>query len=569
MIDEFINTLNYENLIDAKIKQIIDEFVSFYGEERREEIERKINGTVIIPYMSIESLKTTISKIKKLKTEEILKKLEESNLIDSETMKKLFNKVNIEYSSILDYYKYVDRVKETNDREIKPPFSLLSVDKEIDGSRILDGNKTNMMEVMDSIRPHVIKLMEDYDKTIDKIKDKIELSDRLTKKSSELKDKYLLEFASKYKDFLGEEYAKIEKEYYERGKIFINSPRLNLLISRSFSLPTCLDYFDEDNEEIIREDNNRIKQERIKYFKSMGIDLGDDYESYEKDEQCKKIWPSKDFIEKVKEDRKITIKNHNREVYSNYPAYVEIVKKIDQINPLEKMEILDDVIMTGGTGVCPNVSRNENEFISTSFLFINMARGMDPSGLDMAIFHEINHLIELNSLNITEQGHEEICGWDIVSSDYNGESFSDRNYEAFNEIINDMLAEQVARSFHSKGNSIISNPKNARYRVCGYRTTEFLAHDFFIKYYDSIIKSRNGNIKIILDTVGKDNFEELNGLFNEFNENFSGLAANIVHYDKRMGKETENTKKLDEIDKKKNEVLEKMNEFSNNNKMTF
>ena len=59
MADNYIKTLDFDSIEKSK-KQIIESFVSIYGEDRREEIEEKITKVEIIPYMSIESLKNTI-----------------------------------------------------------------------------------------------------------------------------------------------------------------------------------------------------------------------------------------------------------------------------------------------------------------------------------------------------------------------------------------------------------------------------------------------------------------------------------------------------------------------------
>ena len=558
MVDDYIRTFDFD-AIEKNKKQIIESFVAIYGEERRKEIEEKISNVVIIPYMSIESLQKTIKTIKQNKSTEIIERVKDK--FDEELIKKIFNKYDFNDSVIFKYYEYVDKVKETNDRSIRVPFDLIFIDKSIDADAILDNKPTDIMKIMDDLRPYIMDLRNEYEGTLDRIKDQQEMLDKVKAKEDELKDKYVFEFATKYKDYLGEEYDKIEKNYNIGNLRFISHPKLDNLIGLNFSYMTPIDSFSEkSNEEL----DYYTKSQRIQYFHEMGIDLGDDYATYENDERCKQIWPSKTFVEQVKKDREEIIKKHLQEVYLSYPPYVSAMETIGKYNLKEDMGALENYFMMGATALNPNVKRGENGLEPIPFIFVNMARS-EPAKLDVAIFHELNHLIEYRPLSITEESFEAISGWDLTKSNYVAEDISHqekREYELFNEIINDLLAEQVARDFHLKGNSIVSNPTTANYVSCGYRATRFLVDEFFEKYYEQIIASRSSNIEIIFDTVGKENFDELNALFEEYETNFGGFKAIQLYTDRQEGKVTVATKKMDEIIKRRDESLRKMEEYS-------
>ena len=558
MVDDYIRTFDFD-AIERNKKQIIESFVSVYGEDRRAEIEEKISKVEIIPYMSIESVENTIKTIKQEKSTAIVEKLKET--VDPKLAKELFSLLDFNSSTILEYYDFVDKVKETGDRNIRIPFNLVSIDLGISADAVLDNNPTEMMKIMDGLRPVVMGLRKEYGETLGRIKDKQEMVDNAKSKENELRDKYVFELATKYKDYLGDEYDKIV-EAHSNGKLrFARHPKLDTLVGLSFSSFPEIDFFDEKSDDELKKLNDSfVKHKRIFFFKKMGIDLGDEYEAYENDERCKQIKPSIEFAEQVKKDREETRKKLKQEIYLSYPPYAAMMETIGKYELLEDMNVFENFISSGGTALWPNVNWGENGLESMPFIFINMARS-EPEKLDMAIFHELNHLVEYKPLSITEESFEGISGWDPFKSIYDG-SDEEREYELFSEIINDLLAEKVARDFHSKGNSIVSDPKKAKYSVCGYRATTFLINEFFQRYYEQIVASRSGNMEIIFDTVGKENFDGLNSLFKEYDDNFGGLKLIQFISDQREGKETDATRKMAEIERKRDDIIAKMEEYS-------
>ena len=99
--------------------------------------------------------------------------------------------------------------------------------------------------------------------------------------------------------------------------------------------------------------------------------------------------------------------------------------------------------------------------------------------------------------------------------------------ELFDEILNDLVAEQAARIFHSKGNSIVSDPKNAIYvkKNDPYRDNEFIIKDFYGTYQEDIIKSRFDGSTELFDRIGIENLENLNELVNKYQNSNKKLSA--------------------------------------------
>lgn len=569
MLDELIKTVNSEYLIEDNLGQIIESFVSFYGEERREEIEQKIKNTPIITYIPIDCLSSRIIQIKDLKTKELREKIKGQVEVDEKLLTNLFGIINLDNNSIMNYYAFVEEVKEKKDSTLSPDFTIKSLSKNITAENILSGNKDEIMILLDNNRALIESMIRDYNQTRELIKEKEELIATLKKESTKLQNKYLVELAEQYKDFLGDEYTKIIEDYKKNGIIFTYKyPKLKALSSNVFT-DSIIDSFDEESEKKLNGNlGDLIKKSRISYFKAMGIDLGDNYEDYLKDERVKQIMPSKDFIEKVRGDREAIKKKYTTDLYKLYPAYQIAFEKMEKRNIDFDGDLANDIFAAGTTAVCTNIRRSSDGIEMAPVIFINMNR--DSKGLDMNIFHELNHLIELETLSISEEEYTTKCGWDI-STDVIGRDNpnNDRKFELLNEIINDFIAERIARDFHSKGHSIVSNIETARYNSAGYRETAFLARDFFDKFYEPIMESRSKDMSALFDVVGQENFEEFAKLFVEFTDKFGGLKKlKLIEADKK-GIKNEDTLKRDEIFIKKNKLISEMEQYSNTTKKTM
>ena len=105
MIEQYDNILNCKEHLREKLPILIEAFVSFYGEERRQEIEEKFSKAIFIAYRTPESTQSYLHKISSLLTDEIVQKAidEESS---SYTLEELLNKTSFEYASIVPIHHY-------------------------------------------------------------------------------------------------------------------------------------------------------------------------------------------------------------------------------------------------------------------------------------------------------------------------------------------------------------------------------------------------------------------------------------------------------------------------------
>lgn len=166
------------------------------------------------------------------------------------------------------------------------------------------------------------------------------------------------------------------------------------------------------------------------------------------------------------------------------------------------------------------------------------------------------------------------CGWDILSGTISNQSqetvslderTEKRNYELFNEIINELIAQEISTIISDAGIYIFNTKEDKK--ITGgtsYENTRFLVKNFYETYKKEILESRKyGNLEIIYNAVGKENFEELNQLFYEYNEHFNiGLGMLKVYEDLENNVETELTKKFKDLVARRNNILAKMEEHN-------
>ena len=115
-------------------------------------------------------------------------------------------------------------------------------------------------------------------------------------------------------------------------------------------------------------------------------------------------------------------------------------------------------------------------------------------------------------------------------------------YTYINEGINELISLDILKELHCIG-YIFNDLENCIDKNSMYNKYEFLLKDFYETYKETIIESRlAGDINIIIDKVGKNNFNDLNNLVNDFNKYFS------------------TSKPLKTFEQKRDAILEKMKE---------
>ena len=390
-----------------------------------------------------------------------------------------------------------------------------------------------------------------------------------------LEEEYYLKFIEENKELLTEEELKILVESKNKKNVSLPK-RVTSIFGSSLNGNINFEAFSEENDEVLKDESSwrqkSIIRDRITYFKENGINLGDNYEDYLNSEEVLKIIPSKEVIEKVINSKKKIMNEYNNVLYTSKVAHRKIREEIDQYNLMDKDDSFNAQLYTsiGSTFVSPNVVKTENGYDLMSLVVIS-CNGSDRA-IDHNIVHELNHLYELHLINANETSNDVICGWDEMKTTYHDfdgivdfkERESKRPYELFNEIINEKIAQEIYSKMVEKGIYIFNNESNAKVtNTTSYENTSFLVNDFFNEFKDEIIQSRNeGNIEIIWNKVGKENFDALNELFDIFNKNFQGFKFHIALKNIHDNVKTDETLLLADLSSKKDAIMEKMREYA-------
>lgn len=256
-------------------------------------------------------------------------------------------------------------------------------------------------------------------------------------------------------------------------------------------------------------------------------------------------------------------KNQQKEIDESMPEHREIREEIDKLNLLNKNDGFDSSIY--GMGVLASTNSNlrilNGDYNLFSLILVNCSNLNSSSKFDHYIIHELNHLFESFLLNVDRKSYDVLSGWDIVKHELDSENSENdskkesefRPYELFNEIINDMISQEIVMQMHQNGIFIFDQESDIEQPPSSYQNTRFLVDEFYKRYRDKIIESRrDGNIEIIWNEVGKENFEELNNLFKEFKHE-KDLYLTIGNPRRK------------ELENKRDEILRKMEEYRKSN----
>lgn len=636
--------LNCNEYLRENIGRYIEAFVSFYGENKRQEIQDKFSKAIFIGYQEPSNNEAFIHEVQKKYTERYLKEeLKQNNMED--LYDKFFKNISFEHGSnfmenLKEYYRlhmlgedgrkqdfiesgynYFKNIKSDitmedymvyyNRGEIpeeylegKPWYIHNNVSYYIDKEninekyestrkRVLSDNENGLteeekMNFEGSLKfKQYLEILKCYENAYEKflkIKQELKPHEEYIEKTKQFERMLENKTYKEYVQYIMDNYNFFKEDEMKEINEYLNSrsglaPEYLKIISNSLIGEPLLKSFSKESQQIIEEKgkdywkSKSIIKDRIDFFKLKGIDLGDNYDLYMNSKEAKSICPNYSTVSEVLKLKDEALNKFNNEFYSNTEKHRLIREEIKSKNLVSKEDSFNASIYTqNATCVNPNIVKTENGVDLFSLVIINVNSYDDC--IDHFIVHELNHLYELSLTNYTDSKIEYICGWDYLTDDLNKEIEVDtinedkekRNYELFNEIINELIAQDISKKMVEENNFVFDEEGKAEYiGRTSYERTKVLVKQFYDEFRQEIIESRsNGNIEVILNRVGKENFEELNRLFEVFNEHFSGMNFYSIREDINNKKETEETKLYFEIINKTEEILENMKNYSNN-----
>ena len=427
--------------------------------------------------------------------------------------------------------------------------------------------------------------LENYNDFESSISEYIEMNKKRKKIYGDLSTKYYKEYIRENLDLIPEDKRKnVEKYLNDENEIFLHNQYISNILGYSLKGLSILDSFSSKADQTLEENKNfwkveQIKRDRINYFNQNGINMeGAVYEDYLNNPEVQKICPSKDRINKFFETKNNLINKFNIEYYESLESHKKLREEIDSYNLLNKDDMFDVTIYEKeGTFATPNIRKVEStyELVPVVAIFC----GNQNDYLDAGIVHELNHVYEMVLLEANDKEYTTSCGWEKFTDSIITEKESEVNtletdreirpYELFNEIINELIAQEISEIMAKKNKHVFNSEYTAKIKHgTSYEHTFFLVKGFYAEYKDKIIESRkNGNIEIIWNEVGKENFDELNSLFAIFYEHFSGMKIYSVLTDLKNNVDNEKTRIYKNLIIRSNEILEKMKNYNslNNN----
>ena len=246
------------------------------------------------------------------------------------------------------------------------------------------------------------------------------------------------------------------------------------------------------------------------------------------------------------------LNEYNIEYYEKQPAFVEMREEASKIPTLDKDDPLNASLYTGPqarTMVCPNVVKTKDGYDIFSFIMINC--NTNDGVIDHNIVHELNHQFELFLQKVEGNTYAGICGWDVLEGFINQDSRGE-------------IAQDICAILEKKGQHVFDTAENAKItHTTSYEETFYIIKDFYNEFKKEILESRkNGNIEIIWNKVGKENFDALNELFHEHFEHFGGFRYISLLQDLKDQKDTPRTRKFNEIKEKRDQIMDQIRKYS-------
>ena len=506
MIKTLEKIFDFKKTIKNNISILIDAFSAFYGKDNLETIKNKIKHTPISLKIEDNSIEEIILESK---IEELLNYIDTD--IKDESLKRELTKEFISksfevgklYIKEFEMYKFSDDLEEIyiyrEYQKVKDKFTLIKYSyKEIN------------------------ELLKIYNYAKD-----------------ELKLKYRIEYQNKVKDIL-----------LNHTKIPVNAiiNNLDLFVEKDFNdIPLVHLVHEKDNSKIVNifendmlfpkemviQGINNLKKE---YFdKLTGLDLM--LEEYYNNPDTKYCILDDKILSNLEKIREKIINGYNK---SAIDIFDFITTKKGITDEFYKQY---NYSKTSQSNWRPYKKDAENLLEKFIILYFDDIKSL--KNLDATLVHESNHIFELKPID----DNKFTVGWETFIYDFETNQMSEINngkYSYINEGINELISLDILKEMHDKEYFIFNAIENSLDKNSMYNKYEFLLKEFYEEYKDTIIESRlKGDINIIINKVGKESFNDLNNLVNDFNKYFS------------------TSKPLKSFEDKKNAILEKMKEYGN------
>lgn len=294
---------------------------------------------------------------------------------------------------------------------------------------------------------------------------------------------------------------------------------------------SILGAFQEKYNMVAHEDNytaDKIRKNRIQYFKLKGLDLGEEYDSYEKSEEAIRLWPDKEVLKIIADiDRKCS-KERDTEFLLKTSNYSQCKEDLAKLNLCLEDDFDTDFVKKKTICISPNVVRDDKgNYKKVNILHLPILQ-MLREYKDVLFVHEVTHVVELSLKQLSDTQFLIKTGFDTFVEelktdkkqiqDEEEQEDSRREFEILSENLHQNIAMAVTDNLHKKGIYLLDDPKTSKitggsdYERFNVITASFI-QNFHAEIIDGMILPE---MKIIYDAIGKQNLEELNHIVAEY-----------------------------------------------------
>lgn len=597
----------YQLPIEELRPKIIDTIVEVYGKRHRAQIEDRLNNLYINSYVTAEDVQndynTKNSHFVSILSVKFLRKIgmEVSKETEDEVysggtfhlpeeqkdvLRQYFGTSNFtDYGKILSFddelinseNDYSNRMHKANRCEILKAMGLeISPENYDEVIQTKQGQEClkramEIYKVAAECKNELGQFKEDN-------KDYIEYIEKVKKYEQELKFKYMKKYAEQIVPYCDKELgAKIEEalaKNYTLDYRFTQDTDKDGIYIATHGEPLIL-AFSDDAEEKLAKDNfesMRVKSDRVKYFKTKGLDLGSNYEDYENSEEAKKLLPDKGIVETLYAIKKECDKERDMEFFLNTGNYEACKRNILAQGIKVQDNFSKEFVENGVTCIVPNVRQDDNgNYQLFNIVHLPLVKLLHDYK-DVQIVHELLHTVESSMKQLSkdeiyfkfgfDEAVEPICHNEeelIVDDRQSNPNEPKRSYEIFSKNLHQQLAIEVTRRLHGKGIYLYGDQKLAKETgSTSYEHYNVITANFQKVYREEIIDgmmspTRDG----ITEIVGTENFERLNLAVNEYAElPYYKMMEDIIEK-----KDTELTRKRQELTNRGAQIVEDMIEY--------
>lgn len=551
----------YELSLDDILPQIMETIIEVYGERHREKIEKNFKSSYLNSYITYDRIKSDYNKKESICCTKLsldfLKKIGEK--IETEEEKKCkesgYDYLSDEHKEILYIYMGEYKFNEYGDI-FSFDNTLLETDNEYRRKKIIkkrcDVLKKLGFDVIPEDYEDKIKspdLQEAFRKIQEVYKIALECKEEFDKFKEENKDyEEYFEKCNKYKreldlKYLKESYRRVLPLCSEEEQKKIQYALANESLTEVYKFLCVVDrerkYFSEYDDSLITafsEENDKYiedgkwqglsaKEKRIKYLKSIGLDLGDDYEKYQKSEEAKKLSPDKDLVKEVSRIKEKCKQAKDREFFINTGNYEQCKKNLLRQGIKGESDFSIEFLKQAKTCVETNFIQNENGEYQPFYTIHIPLCGMINGSNDVLLIHEILHVAEISAEKVDENQYSFKTGLDIVVRDVPKEGtviFDDdktftngderRDYEIFSENIHQQLAIKVTQKLHEKGVFILDRTEYVKdIGASSYEQIDVITQDLRENHEEDVIDCMMApSMSEVENRFGKENITALN-----------------------------------------------------------